>query len=284
MGKSIGLIHDETQRHWIIDRLIPGLKAGGADVRRLDETKGSKEIVLAVLTPSFLANQNLLRQIKKILKLGKRTTFIPILRVGDNLRELIKSPDWVDLRDDNNIMQWDKLFLKCEANLGTTVPDWLNARDSIRRFLQRNVSVNLVISGRPQWMPLFEHLCNDHQNELRILDLERGATVVRPGLVTAILETFDVPTDTLAEPNDLVMLDQGLCMRSTVSKLALAHFDLVQHRPSYDVNLFAALRNLIMEVRKLVLIAQSRKPFLTLLPKNHPLSYIDVRTVELKGR
>jgi hypothetical protein len=36
-----------------------------------------------------------------------------------------------------------------------------------------------------------------------------------------------------------------------------------------------------METRKLVLLVHSRRPFATLLPPDHPLSTIDVKTVEL---
>lgn len=64
----------------------------------------------------------------------------------------------------------------------------------------------------------------------------------------------------------------------------MTHFDLTVHRADYDVNLFSALRHLVMESRKLVLLIQSRQPFASLLPRGHPLSEIDVRTVEIKGR
>ena len=39
-----------------------------------------------------------------------------------------------------------------------------------------------------------------------------------------------------------------------------------------------------METRKLVLLAQSRTHFAALLPREHPLSAIDIKTVELPGR
>jgi len=70
-----------------------------------------------------------------------------------------------------------------------------------------------------------------------------------------------------------------------VSHVALSHFDLAAHRDYYDVDLFAALKFLVMEnERKLTLLVQSRTAFGALLPKNHPLSEIDIKTVELRGK
>ncbi|MDD5320114.1 MAG: hypothetical protein PHD43_05775 [Methylococcales bacterium] len=74
-------------------------------------------------------------------------------------------------------------------------------------------------------------------------------------------------------------------MTRPVSHVALSHFDLAAHRDYYDVDLFAALKFLVMEnERKLTLLVQSRTAFGALLPKNHPLSEIDIKTVELRGK
>ena len=83
-------------------------------------------------------------------------------------------------------------------------------------------------------------------------------------------------------PGDLAVLHRVLSARPG-SAVALLHFDFVQHR-KYGVDLFSALRVLLMDLRKLVLLAQSRTPFAALLPKKHPLSSIDMKTVELQGQ
>jgi len=73
-------------------------------------------------------------------------------------------------------------------------------------------------------------------------------------------------------------------LKRPISRLAIVHFDMVRFRPDYDVNLFAALRNLMMESRKLVLLIESDEFFVSLLPAGHPLSSITaIKTVELKG-
>jgi hypothetical protein len=72
-----------------------------------------------------------------------------------------------------------------------------------------------------------------------------------------------------------------------VSRLAIIHFDYVRDREkssSYDANLFGALRYLIMDARKLVLLIESKEFFINLLPVGHPLSSITtMNTVELNG-
>ena len=142
--------------------------------------------------------------------------------------------------------------------------------------------MNLVVYGNPKWRELIDHLRDDFLNDLGIVDLEEGKTVPRRGLVSEILRTFGIITPIPADPGeDLVILDRMLSERP-LSRLALLHFDLVPSREDYDVNLFATLRNLLMESRKLVLLAQSRTPFTALLPDG-PLSDINIQTVELRG-
>jgi hypothetical protein len=63
--------------------------------------------------------------------------------------------------------------------------------------------------------------------------------------------------------------------------LAIRHFDHMSAQFKADTDLFDVLRNLIMDVRKLVLLVQTRTPFATLLPGDHKLSKIDIKTVEL---
>ena len=89
---------------------------------------------------------------------------------------------------------------------------------------------------------------------------------------------------------ELVVLKQTFAGR-TVTRLALVHFDLVQYHDHCDVPFFATLKNLVMDhpledtSRKLVLLIVSRRPFASLLPRDHPFSSeIQVTTVELRGR
>ena len=158
----------------------------------------------------------------------------------------------------------------------------LAARDEIVKLLMRNQSINLVVTGNPKWQEMIKHLRVDHLQDLGIVDLNQGSTASRSGLVSEILKVCRVTVNVPDPPNDLGILDHTLSMRD-LSRVALLHFDLVRER-QYGIDLFAALRYLIMESRKLVLFIQSRHPFIELLPRDHPLSAIDIKTVELRGR
>ena len=117
------------------------------------------------------------------------------------------------------------------------------------------------------------------------MDLENPVTASRPGLVGAILQACGVTGLSVPDkPNDLVELERRLPSHRT-ARVALINFDLAAHRPEYELDLFAALRYLTMESRKLVLLVQSRIPFAALLPPDHPFaSWVELKTVELKGR
>jgi NAD(P)-dependent dehydrogenase (short-subunit alcohol dehydrogenase family) len=188
----------------------------------------------------------------------------------------------VDLQDDSNADQWDLLLRSCEADLGAPASHWLDALHETCRFLQRGNSVNLVVRNNPKWRELIREI-KKRIIGLGEIDLEAGITASRKALVEEILRTCGAPATVPDEPNDLVFLDRALSNRP-VSHLAMIHFDMVRFRPSYDVNLFGALRHLMMDSRRLVLLIQSREFFANLLPTGHPLSSIvTTKTVELNG-
>ncbi|HEX5270180.1 MAG TPA: hypothetical protein VFW33_06835, partial [Gemmataceae bacterium] len=86
------------------------------------------------------------------------------------------------------------------------------------------------------------------------------------------------------KPNDLVAFAAHL-KALPFARLAIAHFDLAAHRHAeYGVDLFAALRHLVMTQKKLGLLLQSRQPLAALLPTNHPLSEINVKTTVIGQR
>ncbi len=170
-----------------------------------------------------------------------------------------------------------------DVDLGVEPAAWLEALDEARRFLVRRQSVNLVVQGKVAWRELIDQLAREHVTDLVTVNLENPNTVSRRGLVGEILRSLEVPITVPPEPEDLGVLGRVLDER-TVSRVALTHFDLARYRDSYGVDLFSSLRYLLMESRKLVLLVQSKKPFATLLPDNHPLSMIDVKTVELRGQ
>jgi TIR domain len=302
VDRTVFISYCHAQGDWVWDRLIPCLRAGGAEVHidrerftagravigQMDATQEMAEMSLLVLSPEYLASGYCLHEMDKAIARDPQFQMglvIPVMRMACNLPDCIKGPNplYVNLCDDKDSGQWRLMLQSCGADLGADAPDWLAARDDICHFLQRNQSVNLVVTGNPKWHELIEHLSTEMIKDLGRVDLYNGATVPRRGLVAEILKACGATVSVPPEDEDLPILHRTLSERR-LSWIAIEHFDLVATRPHYGIDLFAALRYLLMESRKLVLLVQSRAPFATLLPQDHPLSSIDLKTVELNGR
>ena len=299
MSKKIFISYSHHQSPWVKDRLVPCLEAGGAEVLidrdcfkagkalvgQMDATQDAADASLLVLSPEYLASAACRHEMERAVAGDPRLeagSVIPVMRRKCRLPALFDgaNPLYVDLRRDRNPETWDLLLSACGADLGADATQWLDARDEVQRFLSRGQSVNLVILGEGvAWRSLVEGL---DLLGMGIVDLQKGSTASRRGLVSEMLRSLGVAVRVPAEPDDLAELDRVLEERDR-SWLGLTHFDLVAHR-SFGVDLFAALRYHTMESRKLVLLVHSRTPFHALLPTDHPLSMIDIKTVELSGR
>jgi hypothetical protein len=307
-SKKVFVSYSSKQGEWVLDRLVPCLKAGGAEVLvdrerfvagkslvgQMDATQDKAERHVLVLSEDYLASKYCHHEMDRAVALDpdfSKGIVIPVVRVKCKLPTKISKhpPLYVDLCDDKDAAQWKKLLDACETNLRSEAPQWLGARDEIRRYLRRNESVNLVVHGKVKWEELIDSLSSDVDplgpiGELPAVDLESGATVSRRGLVAEIVRALGGKIAIPPEPEDLVVLDRFIGER-TLSRLILKRFDWVAHRSQYGTDLFGTLRNLVTEQRKLVLLIQSRTPIQSLLPANHPLSSgFYVQTVELKER
>jgi hypothetical protein len=302
-SRKVFVSYSHQQGDWVWDRLVPVLKAGGAEVLidrerftagrallgQMEATQDAAEVHVLVFSPDYLASKACLHEMERAIARDPRFEkgiVVPVKRAEATLPDAIRDPNPldVDLTDDSAIASWDRLLDACGADLGTDAPSWLAARDETRRFLDRGQSVNLVVDGAVHWRELVADLQRGGLADLVHVNLEKPATASRRGLVSEILRAFGMTAPVPAEPEDLAELDRFLSARPR-SRLALSHFDLAAARPVYGVDLFAALRYLVMDSRKLVLLAQSRRPFATLLPAGHPLSEITgIQTVELRGR
>jgi hypothetical protein len=294
------------QGEWVWDRLVPVLRAGGAEIlidreqfeaaRRLDrqmnEVQDRAGLNLLVLSPDYLASKACQHEMKRAIARDPKFetgVVVPVLRVDCKLPPAIKRPNplYVDLCDDRKPEPWDLLFRNRGVDLGTDAPEWLRARDAIRRCLERGESVSLIVTGQARWRPLIDHLRNNRALGLGVVRLDSTEAMDRPSLVQEFLEQCGCPASGPVpdKPRDLVMLGRALKALPRVPRLALTSFDHVSHRmDDYGVDLFVALRDLTMNARKLVLLIQSHAPFETLLPHAHPLSGMHLQTVELKGQ
>lgn len=300
MPKSVFISYCHNQGDWVWNRLVPCLRAGGADIHidrerfeagkalvgQMDAVQDGAEMAVLVLSPNYLNSSYCAHEMERAIQRDPgftRGIVVPIKRVDCALPAAIKQPNplHVDLRDDDESEHWGILLRSCGADLGTAAPHWLDVLDATCRFLQRGDSVNVVTRNKPNWRGLIREVKN-RIGGFGEVDLEADFTVSRKALVEEILRTCGAPATVPDEPNDLVILHRVLSNRS-VSRLAMVHFDMVRFRPNYDVNLFGALRHLVTE-RRLVILIQSREFFMNLLPAYHPLSSItNIKTVELNG-
>lgn len=289
------------QGDWVWKRLVPCLKAGGAEVLidrerfelgkaligQMDALQDQADKHLLILSDHYLASRPCCHEMDRAIALDANFNLgivIPLLRGDCKLPPCITRPNplYADLRDDSRPDPWALVLKQCDAaGLAMTAPAWLAARDDLVRFLERNQSVNLVVDKGVNWRALLEHLANDYPLGLAQVDLQDPKTTSRRGLLTAIAKSLGERISLPDEPRDLACFGEMLERRST-TRMALTHFDLTSRRPYYDVDLFATLRFLMMEKRKLTLLVQSRSAFATLLPTDHPLSDIDIKIVELR--
>ncbi len=305
MGKHLFISYSHQQGDWVWNDLVPCLKAGGAeahiDVERfkaghdltaqMDAEQDACDLSLLVLSPDYFASKNCQHEMQRAMASDH---FVVVVRVDCAVPDTLKTKLYVDLRDDKKADKWDLLLQACDADLGATVPDWLYARDEIVRHLQRNESVNMIVPktpgySRPKWRELITHIQKDRLTDLAVINLEDGATSTRQGLVKEMLKAAGSTLVVPNEPDDLITLSEALTGLAKPVRMTLMHFDILADRvrrtPSFNVDLYAAWRDLMTEKRKLVLLIHSHAPFMQLLPMGHPLSSItDLKTVELHGR
>ncbi len=299
-SKKVFISYSHKQGEWVLDRLVPCLKAGGADVLidlerfragvgvkgQMDATQDAAEMTVLILTEDYLKSEYCRHEMTRAIARdpGFTGSVIPLRRDSCDMPDEIRQtePLWIDLVNDQEAAKWDMLLKACEADLGAEAPHWLQVRDEIVRHLERNESVNLVVREYPRWRELIAHIQSERMPELGIVDLDKGSTSSRRGLVKEMLQVCGITRPVPNEPEDLIELDTALTARK-MSQLAMLHLDNTMRR-NYGVDLFSTLRFLIMESRKLVLLAQSRQHFSEIVPKDHPLSAINLKTVELNGR
>jgi hypothetical protein len=170
----------------------------------------------------------------------------------------------------------------CGADLGAEAPHWLDARSQVLQYLRRGQTVNLVIKGDARPREFLARLREDLLGELATVDLDSGAAASRRRLVAEILKAFGAPAEVPKEPEDLGVLQDRLSDLPH-AMLCLRHFDRVAYR-SYGPDFFSALKYLVNDCRKLVLLIESRVPYVSFLPVSDSFSKLQATLVELKGR
>ena len=268
------------------DRLVPCLKAGGADVlidverfrsgggvyRQMDAAQDQADRHVLVLSAAYLASAPCLHEMDRAIALDARFEHHivqPVRRDDAALPAPIKVPDpiYVDLRDDTKPAPWTLLLRECDAALGAAAPDWLAARDEVRRKLDDHKSVNFVVARGVKWRELIEDITGRPGKAFPLVHMNAGEAVSRRGLIETILDAIGAPQVVPRAPEDLAAMSRAIGQRSFTS-LGLLNFDFVRGRRGYDKDLHGALRYLVRDAKpgKLQLLVQSHAPFTELLP------------------
>jgi hypothetical protein len=213
---------------------------------------------------------------------------IPVLRADCKLPDVIKGPNplYVDLCDDKKSDAWQKLLAACGADLGTDAVHWLERRDELRQLLERDCTVNLLVTANGvAWRGMIDDLAARPMTRMTRVDLHDPRTIERPGLLGCMLSEGGAVGAIASAPRDLVEFQRVVLSRPTVSRVALLHFDMIRDR-DYGADYVATIRSLAGEARKLVLLIQSHSPLTNLLRPEWQtiMSQIVPSVVELRGR
>jgi hypothetical protein len=270
----------------VIDYTV--FKAGEAVRRQMKAAQDKADVHLLVLTPDYLQSDYCLEEMRRAFALDpdfSKGIVLPVLFKSCTLPPEIQThqPLYVDLTGirQQDADAWRLLTDRCEANLGTSVPNWVSAFQNTTKALQRKKSVNLLIKGLPKWREFIDEV-KRALPDLGIVDLESGKTATQRGLVSEILRVRVNYSGKLPKNKEHLAEFERLLEAAPPGFLALKHFDEVTTR-NYDGDFYSSLRYLIMEKRHLTLLVESRAPFATLVPKNHALSYLEMETVEISG-
>jgi len=320
---SVFVSYRHTAGAWVLDRLVPCLKAGQIDVRidverfragralvgQMDAQQDAAERQLLVLTADYFQSDYCVHEFQRALARDAQfqgNVIVPVLRDGVDWRKHIAVTDpplLADLRADGTpanaglpgdlSRQWSLLLDACGAELRSDALDWLRVRDEVLRHIQRAESVNLVADPGTRWAEMLDDLSTRLQAgggpALGVVDLERGEASARRPLVELILKKCGLPPGVPNAGEELAVLAQRMAAAGR-SRLAFCHFDLIRAMPYCDVSFFGTLKHLMMdhvlenEPKRLVLLIHSHAPYSTLLPTDHPITTVALTTVELRGR
>ena len=304
MTKRIFVSYSHAQKDWVWEKLVPCLRAAGADVcldsgRRearigafgcMDAEQDSAGLNLLVLSPEYLAGPDCMHEMQRAFSRDpdlSNGSILIVHRVECDLPRRIdgSKPFYFDLRDDGDAAAWDRLLDACGVELGTPAPDWFAARDGLVASLAHGRSAHLVVRGEPRWRQMVGRvrtiLEKKHGKRLGIVDLSDPATISRQGFVAHLLRACGSLHSAPQAPDDLGVLSDVLCAQSN-AVIAILDFDLALQR-DYGYDLYVLLRTHVVEFRSLSVLILTREECGAEFSPNHPLMSLDMTTIPLSG-
>ncbi len=127
MPKTVFISYSHHQGKWVWDRLVPCLKAGGAQVvidqerfkagrgivAQMDEHQDDADLSVLVLSPEYLESDYCVHEMKRALQRDPRFEngrVIPIVRRTCDVPARIRKALYVDLCNDRKVGPWRLLL------------------------------------------------------------------------------------------------------------------------------------------------------------------------------
>ena len=302
--------YSHAQSAWVKNCLVPILRAGRVDllvdwerfkvgttvIGQMDVIQDQADVTILCLSGEYLTSRYCVHEMRRAIsqdpmfvrgldgrvKLG---LVVPIRLDDADWPPEITTPNplFADFRNSSNEADsWLSILDPCQVKLGMGAASWLTARDDVERYLKRGQSVNLLVQREGiAWEFLIDNIANERLPPMAWIDLQEPTTNTRHGLLNLILEKLGARENVRKAPNDLADFARIFGAMPTPSRIAVCNFDLAPHRRSYGLDLYASLRWMIAHTRQIILLVESRTPFNALLPRDNPLSKIDIKTVRL---
>ncbi len=311
--------YSHKQREWVWGRLVPVLKAAGAEVlidverfkagvacfQQMDNEQDAADLQILCFSDDYLSSKPCEHEWRRAVKTDPTFStgkLVPVvLTPGMERPKEIRTPDplQVDMRNDHDPAIWRLLLRSLSLAWNCCPVSWLDAAEETVRKLQYGESVNLLVpkiamNGHRQPVDaLLAHLRNvklprELLPRLKLVDLHAGECSSLPGLLEQILEQAET-RQKLPARKPAALVEFARQMRTLNSPLLLAlgscdHFGNARRQAEYGDDFFASLFNLTQPAdRKLGLLVISHRPYAALLPKSaREVSAINFTTVELK--
>ncbi len=315
---KIFVSYSHKQSGWVWGRLVPVLKAAGAEVlidverfkagvacfQQMDNEQDAADLQILCFSDDYLKSKPCDREWRRAVKTDPTFStgkLVPVvLTAGMKLPKEIRTPNpiHVDMRNDRDPATWELLLRSLSLTWNCCPVSWLDGVEETVRKLQNGECVNLLVpkiamNGHRQPVDaLLAHLRDaklprELLPQLKLVDLNAGECASLPGLLGQILEQAGIRKK-LSETKPAALVEFARQMRSLHSPLLLIlrSCDLVgnsERQAEYGADFFAALFDLTQPVRRrLSLLVVSHRQYASLLPAGAELSAINFTTVELK--